>query len=125
LRSVEESKQPSETFEVCCIIEADFSGLRTRDVFESIDELINSDTATTRKRFAIGGVSSVIVHIIVYSFLLTSAVLIPGYYQHGYRETASGGDLVVITHVARLQLPPTPRITPATQNQPRGNADIE
>jgi len=94
-------------------------------VFESIDELINSDAATTRKRFAVGGFSSVIIHVLVYSLLLTSAIFVPGYYQHGYKQTSSGEDLVEIAHVIRLPLPPTPRVTPATQSRPTGNAMVE
>ena len=98
----------------------------TETVFESIDELINSDKTTSRKRFATGGISSLIVHVIVISFFVTVSLFEPIVFQtSGYKDSGSQEDLVEIARVTRLPLPPTPRTTPATNSRPTGNAMVE
>ena len=94
-------------------------------MFESIDELIKSDKTTSRKRFTAGSVSSLILHVLIGSLLVTFTVSKPEFFYGGYKASHSHEDLVEIARVTRLPLPLVPRITPATQNQPRGNADIE
>ena len=103
-------------------------------MFESIDELINEDVATSRRRYAIGGVSSLMIHVLVVviayiaiflQIFIATLLFKDDPSRRAYTKSGSNEDLVEIARVVRLPLPPTPRTTPATNSRPTGNAMVE
>ena len=87
-------------------------------MFESINELIDSDKAGSRRRFAFSSIASLIGHVLLISYITIASILYPPHFGRHRRAAPPDGNLTVVAMIGPL--PPTPRVINQSGGRPAG-----